>query len=136
MDDLISNWNIFVLYLVANCLSLNHYQCNQIACTKRKIVPDIFNCIWLIRAQLFDLCKELLRNAWNVLIKLCIFYYVGLEKRQPFSTPYITQWPVMQSYDGDLSHHDMVASKFYINNLSSQRETVKSWCQWKTYNVQ
>ena len=75
---------------------------------------------------------------WNILIKLCIVLIMQAWKRDDHFLHLIhtAQWLVMHSYEGDISHHDMVAYKSYIKNLRKHQETVKKRDQRKTYNVQ
>ena len=141
-DDLISNKILQpCTWLQIAYLLLTYYQCNCVPYNKRK--RGHFNCIWLtwvyfIYASIFHLCMELVRNIWNILIKSCIALIIRDWKRDDhfLHLIHIAQRLVMRSYEGDISHHDMAASKSYIKNLRKHKETVKKQDQPKTYNVQ
>ena len=131
--------------LVLDCRLLIFYLpiTNAIAFHIIKEKEDTFNCIWLtwvyfIYASIFHLCMELVRNIWNILIKSCIALIIRDWKRDDhfLHLIHIAQRLVMRSYEGDISHHDMAASKSYIKNLRKHKETVKKQDQAKTYNVQ
>ena len=131
--------------LVLDCRLLIFYWpiTNAIAFHIIKEKEDTFNCIWLtwvyfIYASIFHLCMELVRNIWNILIKSCIALIIRDWKRDDhfLHLIHIAQRLVMRSYEGDISHHDMAASKSYIKNLWKHKETVKKQDQPKTYNVQ
>ena len=131
--------------LVLDCRLLIFYLpiTNAIALHIIKEKEDTFNCIWLtwvyfIYASIFHLCMELVRNIWNILIKSYIALIIRDWKRDDhfLHLIHIAQRLVMRSYEGDISHHDMAASKSYIKNLRKHKETVKKQDQPKTYNVQ